>query len=58
MMETAKMKKAHIREIAHKLTDMWLKLEPDSKKEYEKNNTALIAYCRSWHAERSALAHF
>ena len=50
--ETAKLEKTHMREIAHKLTDTWLKLDPDSKKEYEKRNTAMNTYCRS------ALGHF
>ena len=31
MMEMAKLEKAQVREIAHKLTDMWLKSDPDSK---------------------------
>ena len=52
MMEMAQMEKGHMRAIAHKLTDMLLKLDPDSKKEYEKMNTAINAYCRT------ALGHF
>ena len=36
MMEIANMKKAHIREIIKKLADMWLKLNSDSKNEYDK----------------------
>ena len=58
IMEIAKMEKGYMREVTKKLTDMWLKLNPDSEKECKKHNTALIAYCPSWRVERSALAHF